>query len=182
MAIYYPSGCDTLVPDHLCDPCEAKEKGRIGSVAFVKTSFAFTDISNPVEWRTGLNAGDIIVIPEVLGTFDGGAEQETPGYGRQDTNLTGYKFTANYKDPNYKQNAVFYNALKRARNYKFAFVTETQIHISDNAVQVIPKNPVTEDLNSDVVYDVTVKWAGPDLPEPNDVPPGIFDECFSVAP
>lgn len=181
MAIYYPSGCDTLVPDHLCDPCEAKEKARIGSVGFVKTSVAFSDISNPTEWTAAINAGDIIIIPQVLGSFDGGAEVESAGYGRQSTNLTGYNFSANFKDPNYKLNATFYNALKNSRAYKFAFVTETQVHISENAVAVIPKNPVTENLTDDVVWDVTVKWAGADLPEPADVPPGIFEECFEVA-
>lgn len=181
MAIYYPTGCDTLVPDHVCDPCEAKEKGRVRGVAFVKTSRALPDLSDPTSWRAGIEAGDIIIIPQVLGSFDGGSEVESPGYGSQSTNLTGYNFSANFKDPNYKQNATFYNALKNSRAYKFAFVTETQVHISDNAVSVIPKNPVTENLTDDVTWDVTVKWAGPDLPSPEDIPPGIFDECFAVA-
>jgi hypothetical protein len=181
MAIYYPSGCDDVIPDHVCDPCEAKEKARIGSVAFVKTTFDFSDISNAEEWRTGILAGDVIVIPEVLGSFDGGSEVESSGYGRQSSNLTGYNFSANYKDPNYKGNAAFYNALKNSRTWKFAYNTGTQVHLSDNAVSVIPKNPVTENLTDDVVWDVTVKWAGSDLPEPNDMPAGIFDECFAVS-
>jgi hypothetical protein len=180
MAIYYPSGCDTLVGEHLCDPCEAKEKGRVRSVAFIKSTFAFSDPSSPTEWQTGINAGDIIVIPQVLGSFDGGSEVESAGYGDQSTNLTGFNFTSNFKDPNYKNNATFYNALKYSRDYVYAFRTETQTHISDNTVSVIPKNPMTENLTDDVVWDVTVKWAGPDLPAPQDTPPGIF-ECFSVA-
>lgn len=182
MAIYYSDDCESLIPDHLCDPCEQKEKARVGSVAFIKTSFAFTDPSNPTEWQTGINSGDIIVIPEVLGSFDGGSEVESAGYGRQSTNLTGYNFTSNFKDPNYKQNALFYNTLKNSRAYKYAFVSETQAHLTDNAVSVIPKNPITENLTDDVVWDVTVKWAGADLPAPFDVPPGIFGECFSVSP
>jgi hypothetical protein len=101
MAVYYPSDCEVEIPDHICDPCETREKGRIGSTAFIKTSFEFTDPSDPTEWQTGINAGDIIIIPEVLGSFDGGTEVEGAGYGRQSTSLLGYNFTANFKDPNY---------------------------------------------------------------------------------
>ena len=176
MSVYYPAGCDALIPDHVCDPCETIEQGRIRSVAFIKSDFAFTDITNPVEWRTGFASGDIIIIPQTKGTFDGGAEVESPGYGDQSTRLTGYNFSAVYDDPNYKLNCGFYNALKNSRNYLFAFRTATQVHITENVVQVIPKNPVQDDTNSEVVWNVTVKWSGNDLPCPADVPAGIF-EC-----
>lgn len=182
MAIYYPSGCDSLVPKHVCDPCEAREKGRIGAVAFIQKAYEFADPSNPVEWRAQINAKTIIVIPDILGSYDGGAEVEGPGYGRQQSSLIGYNFTSNFKDPNYTTNCLFYNALKNNRGYRFAFVTETQVHLTMNPVVIIPKNPVTEDLNSDVVWDVTVKWSDKDLPCPYHVPLGIFEKCFSVAP
>ncbi len=175
MPIYYPSGCDAAVPDHVCDPCETKEKGRIGTVAFIKKGFVFVDPSSEAAWTAGIVSGDIILIPQVIGSFDGGAEIESAGYGRQSTQLVGYNFSANFKDPNYKSNCEFYNALKNSRSFKFAFVTETQVHLTDVAVSVIPKNPITEDLNSDVVYDVTVKWAYKDLPCPVEAPTNIFD-------
>lgn len=180
--IYYPSGCDQAVPQHDCNPCEEKEKGRIGSVAFIKRDFEFTDPTNPVEWRNGIDAHDIIMIPQVLGSFDGGSEVESTGYGRQASNLVGYNFTANFKDPNYVTNCEFYNALKNSRQYRFAYVTSRSVHITTNPVTVIPKNPVTEDLNSDVVWDVTVKWSEADLPCPFAMPAGIFDECVVVYP
>lgn len=177
MSVYYPTGCDDTIPAHVCDPCEAIELGRIRSVAFIKTTFDFVDPSDPTEWQTGFANGDIILIPQTKGTFDGGAEVEAPGYGDQSTRLTGYNFQAQYQDPNYRQNCTFYNTLKNSRAYKFAYRTETQIHISDNTVQVIPKNPVQDDTNTEVVWDVIVKWSGKDLPCPFDVPPSIFDEC-----
>lgn len=177
MSVYYPSGCDDTIPAHICDPCLLPEHGRISSVAFIKNTFAFVDPTDPTEWQAGFASGDIILIPQTRGTFDGGAEVEGPGYGRQATKLTGYNFQAQYQDPNYKGNCDFYNAIKRTRNMKFAYVTETQVHITDNEVQVIPKNPVEDDISSEVVWDVIVKWAGPDLPCPYDVPAGIFDEC-----
>lgn len=180
MSVYYPSGCDDLIPAHICDPCEAIEQGRIRSVAFIKSTVSFTDPSDPAEWEAAFAAGDIILIPNTKGTFDGGAEVEAPGYGDQATRLTGYNFQAQYQDPNYRQNCAFYNALKTSRQYKFAYRTETQIHITDTVVQVIPKNPVQEDPNSEVVWDVLVKWSGKDVPCPYDVPDGIFDACVAL--
>jgi len=180
MSVYYPTGCDTDVPSHYCDSCEAPELGRVSSIAFIKNTFSFTDITNPVEWQTGFAAGDIVLIPMTKGTFDGGSEVEVPGYGRQATRLVGYNFQLQYQDPNYRGNCNFYNALKRSRAYKVAYATETQIHISDTTVSVIPKNPVQDDVNSEVVWDVIVKWAGFDSPCPFDIPEGIFDECVAL--
>src|SRR6187549_2052815 len=125
MSAYYPTGCDALIPDHFCDPCETIEQGRIRSAAFIKDTFAFSDPTNPTEWTTGINAGDIIIIPQTKGTFDGGAEVESPGYGDQSTRLTGYNFQLQYQDPNYRQNCNFYNTLKNSRAYKVAYRTET---------------------------------------------------------
>lgn len=180
MAVYYPSGCEDVVPAHYCDPCETVEQGRVSSVAYIKNSFAFTDISDPTEWEAGFAAGDIILIPQTSGTFDGGSEVESPGFGRQATRLTGYNFQLQYQDPNYRLNCNFYNAIKNSRAYKFAYATSTQIHLVDVAVQAIPKNPVQDDVNSAVVWDVLVKWADTDVPCPFDLPPGIFDACVAL--
>ncbi|MFQ6415315.1 hypothetical protein ACLNB1_10290, partial [Streptococcus pneumoniae] len=85
--------------------------------------FAFVDPSDPTEWRAGFISGDIILIPQTKGTFDGGAEVEAPGYGDQSTRLTGYNFQLQYQDPNYRQNCNFYNTLKNSRAYKAAYRT-----------------------------------------------------------
>lgn len=177
MPVYYPSGCDTIVPDHYCDPCEDRELARVRSVAFIKNTFEFTDPTSPTEWQNGFASGDIILIPQTQGTFDGGAENEIAGYGDQDTAISGYKFTAEYRDPNYSNNCEFYNLLKNSREYRFAYRTSTKTHIANTTCQVIPKNPVENDITAEVVYVVTVKWADKDIPCPFDTPPGIFDTC-----
>src|SRR4051812_40128414 len=174
MAVYYPAGCEVEIPDHICETCGTEEKGRIRTAGFEKISHTFTDPSNPTEWRTAINNRDVIVIDGVIGSFDGGTEQEGPGYGSQATKLLGYAFTANFRDPNYVLNAAFYNGIKNSKAYRFFYVTDTRVHFSENAVSVIPKNPVAEDLTSDVVWDVTVKWQGKDLPEPFEKPDAIF--------
>lgn len=175
--VYYPNGCEAEIGDHYCNNCDAAEHARVRSAAFIASDFAFTDPTSPVEWRAGILAKKIIIIPEVNGTFDGGSEVEGPGYGDQVSKLTGYDFQAVYNDPNYKFNADFYNSLKRSRNWRFAYRTETQTHLTENTVTVIPKNPVTENLTDEVVWNVTVKWSETDLPVPFDTPVGIFT-CF----
>lgn len=180
MAVYYPAGCEDQIPDHICDPCEDKESGRVGAAAFILDTFDFSDPTNPAEWQSGINSGEIIVLPNIRGTFDGGAEVEGPGYGRQATEVTGFNYQSNFKDPNYGSNGNFYNKLKNSKRYRFAFVTASKTHISDTPVSIIPKNPVTENTTDQVVWDVTVKWAQPDLVIPVDTPPGIFDQCFAT--
>lgn len=181
MSVYYPTGCDALVPSHYCDSCESPELGRVSSVAFIKNTFTFTDPTSAAEWQAGFAAGDIFLIPFTNGTFDGGAEVEGPGFGRQATRITGYNFQVVYQDPNYRNNCEFYNAMKNSRAYKFAFATQTQIHLTDVVVSVIPKNPVQDDPSSVVTWSVTVKWSGQDLPCPVDVPEGIFDACVALS-
>lgn len=179
-SIYYPAGCDTEVGDHFCDECPVIENGRVRSVFFTKDTYDWDDITDDAEWLEAIANRDVIVIPAVNGSFDGGAEVEGPGYGNQATRLIGFDFTLNYKDPNYADNAPFYNAIKRSKNYRVVYRTATKIHESTNTVSVIPKAPITEDITSDVVWDVTVKWQDTDIPAPNDTPDDIFT-CFQYA-
>lgn len=178
--IYYDDSCDADIPDHICTNCDDIEHGRVRSIAFIKEGFSFDDPTDPTEWTNGITSKQIIIIPKVNGTFDGGAEVESDGYGDQQTRLVGYNFTLNFKDPNYKQNAAFYNAIKRSRTWKVAFRTETQTHFSNVVVEVIPKNPVTANTTDEVVWDVTVKWSDGDLPVPFDATLGTF-QCFDYA-
>jgi hypothetical protein len=184
-SIYYP-GCVEAVPDHICNLCgDDIEHGRISSIAFIKLSYLPTLLAGPTvaqTWIDGIATKDIVIIPQVLGSSDGGAPVEGTGYGRQQSSLLGFNFSVTYKDPNYKQNAAFYNAIKRSRNYAVAYVTESQTHISDNAVQVLPKAPIAEDLTSEVVWDVEVKFSQPDHAVPFDTPTGVFDACFDYEP
>jgi hypothetical protein len=180
-AIYYPGGCDVAVPDHICDSCEEIEHGRVRSVAFIKKSYLATlqgDPDNPVLWKTGIEAKDIVIIPEVRGSYNGGDPQEGTGYGDQSTRLTGYNHELTFVDPNYARNAAFYNAIKYSRNYAIAWRTERLVHISDNPVSLLPSNPVDEDINAEIVWNVVARWSQGDLAEPVATPVGIFDRCF----
>lgn len=176
--IYYPTGCDTSIPDHVCDPCEPVEGARVRSAGLIKKTFNFINPSNPVEWVAAIAAKNVIIIPFTNGTFDGGSEILKDGYGDQLQRLVGYNFKADFKDPNYLHNGAFWNAVKNSTQYKFFYRTETQIHITAVTVQVIPKNPVTLAITDEVVWDIGVIWADQNLPVPYSAPAGIFDNCF----
>jgi hypothetical protein len=110
----------------------------------------------------------------VNGTYDGGTPVEAPGYGDLENTISGYRHVVQYKDPNFKQNAEFYNAIKRSRSWVPAIRLETQTLLFEKPATIIPKAPVTEDLNSDVVFDVELRISQPDIPVPFDTPPDIF--------
>lgn len=177
MSVYYPSGCSTETPDHFCDPCAPAEHGRIRSVAFVKKDFEFIDPSNTQEWIDGINDGSIIIIAETNGSFDGGTPKEAAGYGDTTSTYLGSDFVLKYKDPNYKENCLFYNEMNRSRNYKVAYRTENFVHISDKTAYINAKPAVADDLTSTVVWDVDVKWSSANVPCPYNTPDGVFT-CF----
>ena len=62
------------------------------------------------------------------------------------------------------------------------FRTETQIWDSGVPVTFTPKIEVADDLLSQVLAGVTVKWQSQNLPLNYNTPDGIFVECYAVAP
>lgn len=180
---YYSESCDNIIPNHNCDPCAATEYARVRSLAFIKASVydaIAADPSDPAPWLAAIAAEDnsVIIIPFVNGELQEPAEVLGPGYGDQVEKLLGFDYQLLANDPNYKENCDFYNAIKRSRDYHVAYRTKTQIHISNEPVTIIPKAPIANDLNAEVVWALTIKWRGSDQPCPYDTPEGVFDECF----
>ncbi len=182
--IYYKSDadCENEVIDPKCDPCLIPEKGRIRGVAFIHKKYYPILIEDPTSqqlWQNGIAQGYIKVIHETLGSTDGGSEETGPGYGDNSETLLGYNHAPVIKDPNYKGNSLFWNSIKGKSSYHLAYRTETQVHISDNTVTTIPKNSIEEALNSNVDWNVTIKWFQKNLLLPHDTPEGIFS-CFQI--
>jgi hypothetical protein len=183
MAINYKTCADVVVPQHVCDDCAILEQGGIRSIALVKDTFSFTDITDKDEWIAGIEDGDIIVIPKTIGTFDGGSPIMIAGFGDDAEAVSGFNFTLAARDPAYKQNGVFWNAIRKHKDMLVAWRTATQIHISGAAVTISPLAPVEEGTDSVVTWQVTFTWKGEDLPEPNDGT-ALKDEiftCFEVS-
>lgn len=181
MQIYYPSGCDDVVSDHYCNPCDPQEGARVRSVFFVKKGFEFVNISNPVEWAAAIAAGNVIVVAETNGSFDGGTPKLAAGFGDTIETYINSEFKLTFKDPNYKNNCTFYEGLKTTRNWRVGFRTQTLVHLADVTAIITPKAPVADDLQGQVTWEVEAKWISRNYPCPQDVPAGVFDECFMVS-
>jgi hypothetical protein len=177
MSAYYPSGCTGgTLPVYSCNPCPTRDFARIRSVALYKGTF--TDPSNPVEWATKIAAGDARVIWQTSGSYDGGTTQELPGYGNNATANGSTTHSATVKDPNYYENCDFYNSLRGQTDWKFAYLTKNYLHLSDATATYTPKNPVAEDINATVEWQMGVKWSNDNNPCPVLIPAGIFDRCY----
>ncbi len=183
MSVYYPSGgtdCGSggVLPTYSCSPCPDYEYGRVRSIAFVKTTFSFTDPTSPTEWNTGIGTGDIRVIWETQGSYDGGSTSELAGFGDREFTNGGTSHVLTFKDPNYAENWDFYEGLRAASEWTIIYRTSSKIHTVGKPVTVTPKNPVADDLKSNVVWEGTVKWQSPSSPRPYNVPDGIFNRSY----
>ena len=181
MAGYYPDTCDNIVPIHVCDPCLDKEYGRVRAVAFVKGDYEFLDQTNLAEWEQAVQDGNVILIPKVHGALPEASEQLGPGYGDTTETLLGFEFSLTYYDPNYAENCDFYNQLKRSQDWKLMYKTSSKGHLTSKTVTVIPKAPIEDDLNAEVVWMVLVKWKDSDYACPFDFPSAVL-ECFIPVP
>jgi hypothetical protein len=180
----YYSSCDDSLDPHFCRDCDdLTEKARIRRGGWLRKSARaaiLVDPTDPLLWQAAIDAGDFIVLPELSGTFDGGAPKYGPGFGDQKEKYLGSDFVANIKDPMYKENWPHYKSLVGKSNWHFVYVTETQLHISGVAVTVAPKNPITENVDDDVIWEAEIKWFESFTPAPHDAPLEIF-ECNAAA-
>ena len=177
--VYYP-GCGTTIPDPQCSDCPDKELGGLRSFWLQKETFAFSDITDPAEWATAIANKDVYVFPKSRGSLEQ-TEVESPGFGDQTTVTDGYDFVANVMEPNFNDNVDFWNAIKKSNNYRLGWRTESKIFLTDDAVGIIPKAPVAEDIKTAILWNIMFKFSQEDYPTPNDVPGNIFDQCVAVS-
>lgn len=182
MSNYYPSSnCGGVaIPDYTCNPCVTPEFGRIRSVALVASSYVATLQANPSSnalWATGLDTGVVYPIFRTQGTYDGGTTASNPGFGDSATQNGNTTHILTYRDPNYAENCDFYNAIRNSTSYHLVYRTENYIHFSGSPVTLNPRNPVQDDVNSYVVWEVACTWTNPDSPCPVTGPSTFFESC-----
>lgn len=175
----YYAECEDLVSPHYCDAAcgDSTEKARIRRGAWMRDTAYATIMADPTDaqlWTDAITAGDVIVLPQLTGTFDGGAPKYGPGYGDLKEKFLGSDFTAVIKDPVYKENWAHYKSLAGKSNWHFVYITESQLHVSGKAVNVAPKNPITENVDDDVVWEAEIKWFEKFTPAPHDAPLSVF--------
>lgn len=183
---FFPYTVDPCAPDDIedpeCDNCgEGVEFAMVRSAGFILKAGLAGILVAPETlgvYTTALAANNLFLIKNSRGSFDGGTPVEGEGYGDQVSRLLGYDYVLNVKDPVYKSNRNFWDAMKSRADVYVFFRTETQLHISEKPVVILPKNPVAEDLNAAVVWDVEIKWRQKALLIPIDVPATLFDCVF----
>lgn len=179
---------ETLV--HSCDPCEV-ELGRVRGVALVDGSVDLAPLidalkesnENATTIFEGLvEAGQLHLVSESIGTFDGGSAQTGDGYGDEETRLLGYLYTLSYKDPSYKSNKDFYERIEK-EHWKAIWRTETLLHFADKPATIQAIAPVEEDLTSAVVWNVTATWKSKKKPDiaPIGALAKYFEGCWENA-
>lgn len=161
-------GCGVDLGNHYCDPClDEREFARARSGGYIKKSYLATLLAAPTTlatWTDGITSGDIIIIPESSGSYDPGTPKELRGYGNRKTTKGPREMTLTLFDPNYLSNYPFYNAIGRQTDLVPFFRTSSLVHIFDTEASIDAVDPVTENLDDEVIWQVTNKVTSINLP------------------
>jgi hypothetical protein len=115
-------------------------------------------------WTAGIAAGNIIIIPMTAGSYDPGDPKELKGYGDNKSSYGTREMTLSWFDPNYVNNYGFYNSINGASDFVPAFRTSSLVHIFDTTATITAKDPVADDLESEVVWNGIAKVISKNLP------------------
>jgi len=157
------------IPAYMCDPCTEGEKGRVRSVMFIDKSLLDTlavkvlekaNIETKAWIETQIEAGLIIIIPNVRGTYDGGVPSKVTGFGDVKEKVIGKIHTVVFNDPNHKENGPFYSALEdNCKQFVLAFRTASELRVGESVIESFDaKDPVEEDTESLVLWNGTAVW------------------------
>lgn len=174
--------CDDTVDPHICTDCDdiAVENARIRKGAWVhRDAYAViaADPTDPALWQSQIDLGLVIILPELRGSYDGGSPKMVAGYGDRKEKYLGSDFKAVLTDPVYAANWNHYYSLVGKTQWHLAYVTATKVRLTTVPVTVAPKDPITENLEDEVVWVSDVTWFEYFPPKPFDTPVDIFN-CF----
>jgi hypothetical protein len=172
---YYPSGCDTIEQND-CNVC-VTETARVRKAALIHKDYYQTIIADPENannWISGINENKIIVYPETNGEYDGGIPKMGRGFATSPETLLAYNFKININEPNYQGNRNHWNKLAGSRNYFVAYCSENIMNITTKVCNITPTNKIDNDLKSEVIWNVDLKWTDFQLPLQYNIPDGVF--------
>lgn len=160
---------------HTIDDCN-RELGRIRGVILFDENYAVETLMSKITSETpsvqqealalldaGIQAGSIILIPQTTGTYNGGEAKTTDAFRDGETRKLWDEYTLEFKDPSYWLNKDFWQAAEQ-RRWRIAWRTETLLRYSDKAVNIIAKDPVEDNLQSTVTWNITATWKSKNKP------------------
>jgi hypothetical protein len=115
-------------------------------------------------WVAGIIAGKIIVVPETAGEYDPGEPKVLKGYGDRVETYGARTMTLKFNDPNLVANYEHYNGLGNQTELIPFFRTSSQLRIFDKPATITAKDPVADDLESEVTWEVSAKVVSVNLP------------------
>ena len=164
----YGCGGDEAV--HVCHSCpdgRVREFARTRSGGWIKKGYLATLMTNPTElakWTDGITAGNIIIAPETSGSYDPGDPKELKGFGNRKVTYGAREMKLLLNDPDYYDNYAFYNEISNRTDLVPFFVTSSLVHIFDVAASIKAKDPVADDLEEEVYWQVECSVTSQNLP------------------
>jgi hypothetical protein len=115
---------------------------------------------------------------EVRGTYDGGSPIDVPGVGNQDTRVINADRTMTITVPGVKGNEGFWDEFSKSNDYRVAIVVggDYNLLLINNVDTSIFASPTVEEgLDTEVNWNVAIKWKDRNNMKSSDVPTGIFN-------
>lgn len=163
--------------DYVCAVCGEGESGRIRAVAYVRQDVRFVDITNPLEWLYYISLKQAYILPEVRGSYDGGKESTSEGFGAQQNRVTGMLHTVEYAERMRVENLGFYNVARRRSDLRLVYVTERYLWWAPSLAKIAASKPIEAGLDTENIFKVSVQWASMDFAAAHEIPAGVFDSC-----
>lgn len=166
-SIYGCSGGEATHTCHSCPDGRVREFARVRSAGFVTKGYLATLLAAPTTlatWTTGITAGKIIMLPETSGSYDPGDPKPLKGYGDRKESYGPREMKLMFNDPDYADNYAFYNEIGGRTDLVPFFRTSGLVHIFDKVSAVKAKDPVIDDLEEEVVWQVECTVISMNLP------------------
>jgi len=163
-------GCGSSQAVHSCHDCpdgRVREFARARSGAFIQKDYLAEIMVDPTDiavWQAGVTSGDIIILPETSGSYDPGEPKELKGYGDRKSSYGPRTMKLLLADPDYYENYAFYNEIINRTDLVPVFRTSNLIHIFDKVASIKAKDPVADDLEEEVVWQVECEIVSVNLP------------------
>ncbi|MDF2381313.1 hypothetical protein JMG10_07545 [Nostoc ellipsosporum NOK] len=174
-AYSYQYGCGENEPVHVCHDCPGgreREFARTRRSGFIKESYLPTIAANPTSlaaWQTGIAQGLITILPETSGSYDPGDPKELKGYGDRKVTYGPRTMTLTINDPDYEDNYHYYNEIGNKTDQVPFFVTSSLLHLFDKPAAIKAKDPVADDLEEEIVWQVECQVVSSNLPSKHKV-------------
>ena len=173
------ANCRPSIPAYVETDC-VQETGRVVAIAFIHKDIhaaIYADPSNASNWVDGAYTSDLEVFQEARGTYSGGQPTEVGGLGNQSTRVVNAAHTLTVQVEGVKGNEDFWNQIQKSNDYRVAFVvggTYDLLMINNEDISIYANVPIEEGLDTEVLWNVVVKWETVNNPKTSNVPAGVF--------